>query len=122
MLTGMLQHEMSAVILLCKLQRLGVLSPCVHCKLPDLTCCFLSGAAGSQAEMDPASDSHSKQLTDEQVVQQLPEELRRQSLSGSLPVSLQALRVCPALCPSSVMTHSLFIFVLVIVFSFFLIF
>lgn len=43
--------------------------------------------------MDPLSSAGPQQLTDEQVVQQLPEDLRRQSLSGCLPVSLQALRV-----------------------------
>ncbi|KAL0021910.1 hypothetical protein WJX79_003012 [Trebouxia sp. C0005] len=48
--------------------------------------------AGGQAKLDPVRESHPQQLTDEQVVQKLPEELRRQSLSGSLPVSLQALR------------------------------
>ncbi len=48
--------------------------------------------------MDPVRGSHSKQLTNEQVVQKLPEELRRQSLSGSLPVSFQALRVGLSCC------------------------
>ncbi len=59
----------------------------------DFVCCTLPGGAPAIAELDPARESHSKQLTDEQVVQKLPEELQRQSLSGSLPVSLQALRV-----------------------------
>ena len=45
------------------------------------------------AEQDPAGESHAKEVTDEQVMQKLPEELRRQSLSGSLPVSLNTLRV-----------------------------
>lgn len=64
------------------IQMLLFLTWCVHCLLP-----------GGQANLDHVRESHSKQLTDEQVVQKLPEELRRQSLSGSLPVSLQALRV-----------------------------
>lgn len=52
------------------------------------------------AELDPAGESHAKEVTDEQVVQQLPEELRRQSLSGTLPVSLHTLRVrlCTSIC------------------------
>ena len=45
------------------------------------------------AELDPIGESHAKEMTDEQVVQKLPEELRRQSLSGTLPVSLHTLRV-----------------------------
>lgn len=48
-------------------------------------------AAG--AELDSFRESHAKEMTDEQVVQKLPEELRRQSLSGTLPVSLHTLRV-----------------------------
>ena len=48
-------------------------------------------AAG--AELDLFGDSHATEMTDEQVVQKLPEELRRQSLSGTLPVSLNTLRV-----------------------------
>ena len=63
------------------------LTLCIHCLL-----------LGGQAHVDPARESHSKQLTDEQVVQKLPEELRRQSLSGSLPLSLQALRVSLTCC------------------------
>ena len=45
------------------------------------------------AELDLFGESHATEMTDEQVVQQLPEELRRQSLSGTLPVSLNTLRV-----------------------------
>lgn len=45
------------------------------------------------AELDPAAESHAKEMTDEQVVEKLPEQLRQQSLSGSLPVSLNTLRV-----------------------------
>ena len=48
-------------------------------------------AAG--AELDSFRESHATEMTDEQVVQKLPEELRRQSLSGTLPVSLHTLRV-----------------------------
>ena len=49
----------------------------------------------ASAELDLFGESHAKEMTDEQVVQKLPEELRRQSLSGTLPVSLNALRVSP---------------------------
>ncbi|KAL3148883.1 hypothetical protein ABBQ32_001753 [Trebouxia sp. C0010 RCD-2024] len=52
----------------------------------------LSFDSCAAAELDPAGESHAKEVTDEQVVQQLPEELRRQSLSGTLPVSLHTLR------------------------------
>lgn len=45
------------------------------------------------AELDPIGESHAKEMTDEQVMQKLPEELHRQSLSGTLPVSLHTLRV-----------------------------
>lgn len=52
------------------------------------------------AELDPAGGSCAMEVTDEQVVQKLPEELRRQSLSGTLPVSLQTLRVRICICSS----------------------
>lgn len=47
----------------------------------------------ASAELDLLGESHATEMTDEQVVQKLPEELRRQSLSGTLPVSLNTLRV-----------------------------
>ncbi|DBA74293.1 TPA: hypothetical protein ACH3X1_011073 [Trebouxia sp. C0004] len=54
--------------------------------------------AGGQANLDPVRESHLQHLPDEQVVQKLPQELRRQFLAGSLPLSLQALRVRLSCC------------------------
>ena len=52
-----------------------------------------SFTAGEAAELDPARQSHAAELSQEQLMQKLPEQLQQQFLSGNLPVSLDALRV-----------------------------
>lgn len=71
------------------------------CTLNSVCGCMAPGQSDEQsawmcaanAELDLLGESHATEMTDEQVVQKLPEELRRQSLSGTLPVSLNTLRV-----------------------------
>ena len=48
---------------------------------------------GAAAELDPARDSHASQLTEEQLVQKLPEQVQQQFLDGELPISLHSLKV-----------------------------
>ena len=56
-------------------------------------------ACTEEAELDPARDSHASQLSEEQLVQKLPEQVQQQFLDGELPISLHSLKVS-SLVPS----------------------